>query len=196
MHFRIFRIRFLFSQTKEDNSRYLPETRDFERLHGAWPLRKHKIKVAKLDLLCNYFLFFIVPLSPFIVPLFGSSYHFRAEPRDKAVILGAAEFLGHAHRAPPFRRTRHHAAILHALQSRHNQNRIRANWQGRPDFESGHNLYTTSLSHIIAAIGMFYPISSCIRPIHLRHGTSHLQTSKDGWSTQNAAPRPISDRAP
>ena len=69
--------------------------------------------------------FFIVPLSPFIVPLFGSSCHFRAEPRDKAVILGAAEFLGHAHRAPPFRRTRHHAAVLHALQSRHYQNRIR-----------------------------------------------------------------------
>jgi hypothetical protein len=67
-----------------------------------------------------------VPLSPFIVPLFGSSYHFRAEPRDKAVILGAAEFLGHAHRAPPFRRTRHHAAVLHALQSRHYENRIRA----------------------------------------------------------------------
>ena len=50
----------------------------------------------------------------------------RVEPCDKVIILGAAEFLGHAHRAPPFRRTRHHAAILHAHQSRHYQNRIHA----------------------------------------------------------------------
>ena len=41
-------------------------------------------------------------------------------------LLGSAEFLRHAHRALPFRRDRHHAAILHALQSRHYQNRIRA----------------------------------------------------------------------
>jgi hypothetical protein len=32
-------------------------------------------------------------------------------------LLGAAELLRHAHRALPFRRDRHHAAILHALQS-------------------------------------------------------------------------------
>ena len=50
----------------------------------------------------------------------------RREPCDKVVILGAAEFLGHTHRAPPFRRTWHHTAVLHALQSRHYQNRIRA----------------------------------------------------------------------
>lgn len=50
----------------------------------------------------------------------------RRKPRDKVVILGAAELLGDAHRAPPFQRNRHHAAVLHALQSRHYENRIRA----------------------------------------------------------------------
>ena len=80
----------------------------------------------------------------------------RREPCDKVVILGAAEFLGHAHRAPPFRRTRHHAAVLLALQSRHYQNRIRA---GAGE-SVGHLLLHSCL--FSKSLKAFLNISSCI----------------------------------
>ena len=46
------------------------------------------------------------------------------QPNDKILVFLPAELLGNAHRATPPRRNRHHAAVLHTLQSRHDQDGV------------------------------------------------------------------------
>ena len=57
MHFRIFRIRFSFSQTEEGNSRYLPETRDFLSACTGLAPKKAQDKSCIGDILCNFWFF-------------------------------------------------------------------------------------------------------------------------------------------